>query len=288
VSDEWGADGLDLPAYLDRIRWSGRQEPTVEVLAALHRAHVAAIPFENLDVFVGRGISVALADVQDKLVARRRGGYCYEHSTVFGAALERFGFEVQRVLARVGDPGDGRRPRTHLALIVTLGPSRWLADVGFGSGLLEPAPLDGTPRRQGGWTHRVIGTPSAWALEELGPDGWTSSHRFAEEQVHPSDVLVSNHFSSTFPRSPFVRQLVAVRKDEQTLTSLRGHVLTTSYADGRVAEERVLPDDEVTAVLSSTFGLALTPADRVALSRAFAATRPVGSAVPVQPQREGF
>jgi N-hydroxyarylamine O-acetyltransferase len=273
VTDEWAADGLDLPAYLDRIRWSGLQEPTWAVLASLHRAHVATIPFENVDVFVGRGISVSLADVQDKLVARRRGGYCYEHSTVFGAALDRFGFDVQRVLARVGDEGDYRRPRTHLALIVSLGSGRWLADVGFGSGLLEPAPFDGAARRQGGWTYRVGGDASGWRLEELGPEGWQSRHRFADEPVHPSDVLVSNHFSSTYPRSPFVRKLVAVHKDEKVLTSLTGHVLTTTYADGHAGEERTLTDDEVAGVLCSTFGLTLTADDELALAEAFVAAR---------------
>jgi N-hydroxyarylamine O-acetyltransferase len=273
VSDEWGVAGLDLPAYLERIGWSGVQEPTWEVLASLHRAHVAAVPFENLDVFLGRGISVSLVDVQDKLVARRRGGYCYEHTSLFAAALERFGFDVQRMLARVGDPGDGRRPRTHLVAIVTIAGSRWLADVGFGSGLLEPAPLDGTPQRQGGWTYRVIGSPSGWSLEELQAEGWTSCHRFAEEQVHPSDVLVSNHFSSTYPHSPFVRQLVAVRKDEQSLTRLTGRALITSYADGGAGEERQLDDDEVVEVLTSIFGLALTGADKAALADALAAGR---------------
>lgn len=273
MSDEWGVAGLDLPAYLDRIGWSGVQEPTLDVLTSLHRAHVATVPFENVDVFVGRGISVALPDVQDKLVARRRGGYCYEHTSLFAAALERFGFDVRRLLARVGDPGDGRRPRTHLVAIVTIGGTRWLADVGFGSGLLEPAPLDGSPRRQGGWTYRVIGTPGGWSFEELQADGWTSSHRFAEEQVHPSDVLVSNHFSSTYPYSPFVRQLVAVRKDEQSLQALRGHSLVTSYADGRPSEERHLEDDEAVEVLTSIFGLVLTEADKTALEEAFGAAR---------------
>lgn len=273
MTDEWGVAGLDLPAYLDRIGWSGAQEPTWDVLASLHRAHVATIPFENLDVYLGRGISVSLPDVQDKLVARRRGGYCYEQSTVFGAALERVGFDVQRVLARVGDEGDFRRPRTHLALIVSLGSTRWLADVGFGSGLLEPAPLDGTPRRQGGWTYRVAGDASGWRLEELGPAGWQSRHRFADEPVHPSDVLVSNHYSSTYPRSPFVRKLVAVRKDEDVLTSLTGHVLTAVHADGRAEPERTLADDEVAGVLCSTFGLTLTAADEIALVEAFVAAR---------------
>ena len=273
MTDEWGVAGLDLPGYLERIGWTGRQEPTLEVLRSLHRAHVHTVPFENLDVYVGRGISVALPDVEAKLVTRRRGGYCYEHSSLFGAALERFGFDVHRALARVGDDGTGRRPRTHLVLIVTVGDGRWLADVGFGSGLLEPAPMDGSAQQQGDWTFRVVGEPREWRLEELTAEGWTARHRFAEEQVHPSDVLVSNHFSSTFPHSAFVRQLVAARKDEKTLTQLTGRRLTITHADGRPGDERELTDEEVVEVLTGTFGLALTPIDVDALVAALAGPR---------------
>ena len=89
--DEWDIGLLDLPAYLRRIGHDAAGAPGAATLAALHRAHVATIPFENLDIPLGRGIAVDLESVQAKLVARRRGGYCYEHGLLFAAALERLG-----------------------------------------------------------------------------------------------------------------------------------------------------------------------------------------------------
>lgn len=272
-SSEWGADHVDLPAYLRRVGWSGRLEPTPEVLSGLHRAHVAAIPFEGLDPYVGRRVSVAIADVQDKLVARRRGGYCYEHGTLFGAVLERLGFEVTRVLARVGDHGDGRRPRTHLGLIVSAGGELHYADTGFGSGLLTPLPIDGSVSEQGGHSLRLAAQGQLRSFEELTPEGWTSRYRFAPDRVHASDVLVSNHYSTSHPASGFVRRLVAIRRDEQVTRQLTGHRFTVLRPDGRLVEERELSDAEVAQRLVSEFGLALTDDDLAALHAAFAADR---------------
>src|SRR5215471_12543262 len=88
----WTPELLDVPAYLDRLGVDALPEPNAAGLRMLHRAHVAAIPFENLDIIAGRGVDVALASVQAKLVGRRRGGYCYEHNQLFGALLDRAGF----------------------------------------------------------------------------------------------------------------------------------------------------------------------------------------------------
>ena len=107
-----GADVLDLDAYLDRIRHAGPRKPDAVTLAALHRAHLAAIPFENLDVVLGPRVSVELDRIQDKLVRGRRGGYCYERNLLFAAVLQRLGYPVQRLLARVGDDPVRPRPRT--------------------------------------------------------------------------------------------------------------------------------------------------------------------------------
>ena len=141
MTDEWNIDRLDLSAYLRRIDYASEKTPTAQTLARLHRAHLAAIPFENLDIVLGRGVDVELDSVQAKLVHRRRGGYCYEHALLFAAVLERLGYAVDRSLARVGGDIERPRARTHMALQVRAGAERWLADVGFGSGLLEPIVL---------------------------------------------------------------------------------------------------------------------------------------------------
>jgi N-hydroxyarylamine O-acetyltransferase len=272
MTSEWDIEQLDLDAYLRRVGYDGDTAPTAATLAALHRAHLATVPFENLDIVLGRGISVDFADVQRKLVDGRRGGYCYEHGLLFAAALERLGFEVDRLLARVG--GDGYRPRarTHMALRVRADDEPWLADVGFGSGLLEPLPFDGgEPRRQGGWEYALVTTGEGeWELREHRGDEWLVRYGFADERQHPADVVVANHYTSTWWRSPFVTRAVVVRKDEDALRELIDGTLTTTRPDGST-EERTLAGGELAATLEDVFRLPLSADEVTALARFIAA-----------------
>jgi N-acetyltransferase len=170
MTDEWQTRELDLPTYLARIDYHGPLHPAARTPANLHRAHVAAISFENLDVLLGRGISVALDRVQTKLLTSQRGGYCYEHGVLFAAVLERLGYCVDRLLARIGDKDTERpRPRTHMTLRVQAESSRWLADVGFGAGLLEPVP----------WDHRHAAAPRRLDIPALPNRKTTGSYASA-------------------------------------------------------------------------------------------------------------
>jgi N-hydroxyarylamine O-acetyltransferase len=258
MTDEWDAGGLDLGAYLRRVGLAPGAA-NVETLTALHRAHLAAIPFENLDIALGRGISVRLRDIEAKLVERRRGGYCYEHGLLFAAALERLGFQVDRLLARVLGLGGRPRARTHMALRVWIDGEPWLADVGFGAGLLEPMPLAAGERsRQGGWEFELAAPePGGWELRERRGDEWATRYGFREERQHPSDVVMANHFTSTFARSPFVGRTVVVRKDEEALHELIDRTLTVTRPDGS-ADTREIDPGERAAVLRERFGLELS------------------------------
>jgi N-hydroxyarylamine O-acetyltransferase len=262
----WDVEQLDLEAYLRRIGHDGPLEPTAETLAALHREHVAAIPFENLDIPLGRGIAVELPAVEAKLVGARRGGYCYEHGVLFAAALERLGFPVERFLARVGGFGERPRARSHMTLRVQAGGEPWLADVGFGSGLLEPLPFGGGPQRQGGWTCEVVAAgPRIWEVREQRGDEWVTLYGFDEERLFPADVVMANHFTSTHARSPFVGRMVAARKDEEALHELIDAKLTVTRPD-RSQDERPVAPQELAATLRDVFGLALPESDVSRLS----------------------
>ncbi|SCG37459.1 arylamine N-acetyltransferase family protein [Micromonospora humi] len=262
----WPVDALDLDAYLRRVGHRGPVTPDGATLRALHRAHVAAITFENLDVMLGRGVEVDLPRVQDKLVRAGRGGYCYEHGVLFGAVLQRIGYRVDRLLARTGDPAESPRPRSHLVLRVDDGDRVWLADVGFGSGLLEPLPLvEDEPRRQGRWEYRLRhGLDGAWRLQERTTGDWVSLLTFTEEPQYPVDVEVANHNTATSPHSPFTRQRVVVRKDDESVRRL----IDREYAreiPGHPARSRSLTDEEYADALAGEFGLALNPAEIRAL-----------------------
>ncbi|WP_330464275.1 arylamine N-acetyltransferase family protein [Micromonospora zamorensis] len=220
----WLIDALDLDAYLRRVGYRGPTMPDGMTLRNLHRAHIAAITFENLDVMLGRGVEVDLPRVQDKLVHAGRGGYCYEHGVLFGAVLQHLGYRVDRLLARTGDPAEQPRPRSHLVLRVDDGDQVWLADVGFGSGLLEPLPLvEGTPQRQGAWEYQLrLGEDGAWRLRERTTDSWTTLLTFTEEPQYPVDVEVANHNTATSPHSPFTQQCIVVRKHDTAIRRLIG------------------------------------------------------------------
>ena len=140
-SDPWQIDLLDLDGYLGRLGVAAR-EPGAEALAELHEAHVRTFTFDNIDVLLGRHPGVSLDSIQEKFVVRGRGGYCFEHSTIVAAALERLGYQVRRHLGRVGDPDAGtQQGRTHMVVEVVLDGQRLLCDPGFGMSLLRPIPM---------------------------------------------------------------------------------------------------------------------------------------------------
>ena len=208
---------LDLDAYLKRIGYAGPLAPSEAALAGLYRAHLAAIRFENLDVFLRGAVDVSLEAIQDKIVYRGRGGYCYEQAQLFGAVLERLGFGVERLLARVGPDGPAARPRTHLTLRVRADGGVWLADPGFGSS--PPAPLSlrryrsGGPQEVNGWVYEVVPDSEhgeeVWKLREHQAGEWVTLHRWTDAKVQPVNVVLSNHYTSTHPDSWFTWQPVS-------------------------------------------------------------------------------
>jgi N-hydroxyarylamine O-acetyltransferase len=265
VSDDWSVGDLDLDAYLARIGYDGPLAPDETTLTALYRAHLSKIRFENLDVLLHGRVSVALADIQDKIVFRGRGGYCYEQAQLFGAVLERLGFGVERLLARVGPDGGPARPRTHLTLRVRAGGGVWLADPGFGSS--PPAPLSlrryrsGGPQEVNGWVYEIAPDEEhgaeVWKLRGYQDGEWVTLHRWDDGKVQPVDVVLSNHYTSTHPDSWFTWQPVIVRRDPDAIRSILGRGYTVNRP-GREKERRELTDSEFAAALTGEFGLKLS------------------------------
>ena len=248
---------LDLDAYLGRIGAHGRPG-----LAELHRAHVASIPFENLDPRRGIPVSLAPDDLEVKLVHRRRGGYCFEQNLLLKAALESLGADVDLLLARVrmGRPPGSPRPRTHLVLRVRANGADWHADAGFGNGtLLEPIPFGpGDVHEQAGWRFRVIEEGPELVLQSAKDGEWVDLYGFVPEPVPFIDVETSNWFTSTHPRSPFVTGLiVSTQARDGTRVSLsdwQGDLLLTEETP-TTRSERAVGTGEVGELISSRFGL---------------------------------
>ena len=249
-------EALDLDAYLTRIDYSGERNATAETLRQLHRAHVTHIPFENLDIMLGKSIRLDLASLQTKLVRNRRGGYCFEQNALFSAVLEKLGFVVTRLAARVRFGTSEVRPRTHMALKVEADGKSWLADVGFGGwGLLEPIALvDGEESKQGLWSFRLRREREQWVLScpqcPVGADQFS----FTLEPQLPIDYEPPNHFCSTWPQSSFVQLVTAQLPTENVRTILRGDQLSTADASG-TRIEKIEGDAAVLQVLRERFDL---------------------------------
>ena len=277
----WQGDELDLDAYLARIGFDGERVATAETLAALHRAHTTSIPFENLDIMLGRPIVLDLETLQNKLIRHNRGGYCYEHVTVFAAALERLDFRFTALAGRVTLGAEATaRPRTHALIVVAFDDDRrWLCDVGFGRGPLEPIELiAGNEVEQDGWQLRLSSAPLGADAEVLHPDewklwqrssvdgtvGWLDRHAFTLDPQYPVDYAVGNHFVSTSPRSPFTTRPFVQRFAADVQHVLDGTTWTTTNPDGSCFTRDVEVGD-VPALLADTFGVELSGDDAAGL-----------------------
>jgi N-hydroxyarylamine O-acetyltransferase len=248
---------LDIAAYCARVGYRGPMEPTREALDALHLAHATSIPFENVDIVEGRPIRLDLDSVQSKLVGARRGGYCFEHNTLFAAVLEAARFRVTRLAARVRVPDGAIRARTHMLLAVEADGEALIADVGFGSdGPLLPVPLASPePVRQFAWRFRVSGEPGGLhAMQTLAPSGWRDLYAFTLEPQYAIDFEVANWYTSTHPESRFVQVLTAQRVSPEHRIALRGFDVVDD--DGTAIRTRTLAGlDEQRRVLAEILGI---------------------------------
>jgi N-hydroxyarylamine O-acetyltransferase len=247
---------LDLEAYLRRIDYAGNLAPLRSTLEALHLAHVTHIPFENLDILLGRPILLDLASLQAKLVVGRRGGYCFEQNLLFSSVLQALGFTVTQLAARVRLGSDELRPRTHMTLRVDVDGAGWLADVGFGAaGPLLPVPFDpGEESRQHGWTYRVVDEAGQRLLQSSRGASWENLYTFTQEPQHQVDYELASHYTSTHPGSPFTQTLTA----QQIGPDVRRILRHREYSEDRGSEttrRTLADDDEVLDVLAGTFGL---------------------------------
>jgi N-hydroxyarylamine O-acetyltransferase len=217
---------FDLDAYLSRIGLSGRPS-----LADVHVAHATTIPFEGFDSHMGIAPRLDPQELVEKLVRRRRGGYCYEQNLLMKAGLEALGYQVDPYLARVmiGLAPGAIRPPTHLLLRIRGGPEGsggetgasgvaeergWHADVGFGSGtLLEPLPWGpGEEHEQSGWRFRVVERSPQWVLQTVNDGEWTDIYGFLPIPVPEVDIEMSNWWTATHPESSFVTGFLATRQ----------------------------------------------------------------------------
>ncbi|MBV8651835.1 MAG: arylamine N-acetyltransferase [Alphaproteobacteria bacterium] len=258
---------FDLDAYLKRIGWSGTIAPNLATLTGLLGAHMAAIPFENLDVLLRRPVRLDLDGLQAKLVGARRGGYCFEHVTLFAAALRRLGFEpiahtarVTRFLPRTD------APRTHMILVLPMPEGRFVVDPGLGGFAPRvPVPLtDGLAVTVHGEMHRMVRDGDWWVLQvESGGemvDAWASTL----DHDNPVDFEVGNHFTSTHPKSPFLNMiLMRALTPEGRVTVMNRDV--TVWRNGTAQPAKLADRAALRALLAEHFGFDLPEVEQMSV-----------------------
>jgi N-hydroxyarylamine O-acetyltransferase len=270
-----------LSAYLRRLGLDAVPQADAAGLAVLQRAHRLAIGFENLDIMLGRGISLSAEAIHAKLVGARRGGYCFEQNSLFAAMLAAMDFAVWPLLARVwlGLAGEVP-PRTHMLLLLTIAGEPWVADVGFGGSFVPPLPLaDGAEAETpDGARHRLRraampGDPDGiWLLERAGPaaatdgrmkesEGWQAQYGFAETLVTAADIAQANHWTATRPGTRFTSLHNASRALPAGFASLTDRQLTV-YDSGSVSTREIGDAEGYRRTLDELFNIALT-ADEV-------------------------
>ena len=247
-----------LDAYCARIGYAGPRAPTLEVLRALHALHPAAIAFESIDPFLGRGVMIDPDAVRAKLLGARRGGYCHEQNGLFEQALGAIGFDFVPLGARVvwARP-DGKAPLTHRLTLVHVPDGPYIADVGFGGPTptaplrLEPDTVQETPHG----TYRIMRDGVDLVLELRLPARWAPLYRFRLEAQNPIDFEVANWFTAMHPASPFTRNLVCARVDGARRLTLMNRTLSVREADGSVTRRDLTGAAELGDVLERRFGL---------------------------------
>jgi N-hydroxyarylamine O-acetyltransferase len=250
-----------LDAYFARTGYTGLRSPTLATLNGIIAAHAQTIPFENLDVLLGRGINLEPAAVEQKLVHQKRGGYCFEQNSLLLHVLQALGFTVKPISARVRlqRPRDFTPPRTHLFLRVEIDGESWLADVGIGSLSLTSALRLHSAAEQPTLhePHRIVREGALLFHQARLGDEWTDVCEFTLEEMPPIDRELANWFTSTHPQSHFRTRLVAARAgpDRRRFAVLNNEFTIRQTSDGSAVKREIKSPDELLAILAEHFDL---------------------------------
>jgi N-hydroxyarylamine O-acetyltransferase len=250
------AENFVLQDYLDRIGFAGAASADIASVSAMMRCQLFAVPFENLDVQAGKVVSLVPEEIVEKIVGRRRGGYCYEVNGLFAMALEALGIAYQFVAARpMFYPV--KRPKTHMAVVLTLDGVQWLCDLGFGSyGIRAPMRLDllDAEVAQDDDSFMLCKSGAIDYVLKAKVDGeWQNQYGFNLSPQEWIDFMPANYLNSTHPDAIFVQKLLLVIFSETGRSILLDDSLRT--VRNGVSERRLVASQERAAVLREVFGL---------------------------------
>nr|MDD6336727.1 arylamine N-acetyltransferase [bacterium] len=250
---------LSVDAYLRRIGYTGPLEPTIEVLNNLQYAHLHTVPYENMDIMDGTPLSLEIPDLYDKIVLRRRGGFCFELNRLYGWLLGQLGFEVHDHFARMLYREDSIPKRRHLVLRVPIGNKQYITDVGIG--MRQPRwPLElteGVEQIRDGEGYRLHRDKAlGWVLEQRKTNGveWENYYSFTEEFQVPQDFAPTSFFCEKHPDSIFNKRPMAGMRCPGGRYSLDGWEFRHFTKDG-VTTHTAQTQQEFDRYLKDYFGI---------------------------------
>ncbi|NOX70730.1 MAG: arylamine N-acetyltransferase [Gammaproteobacteria bacterium] len=248
---------MELSHYFDRIKYGGLVAPDYATLEALHAAHVCSVPFENLDVQLGRPLTIRIEDAYNKIVVNGRGGWCYEQNGLFGWVLSEIGFDVTRIAGNVMREKNGEAAAaSHLCLLVTWPDteSRYLVDVGFGGSMIKPIELREAQHHQPPFQFGLDRLDDAyWRFWEDPGDG-KFSFDFMDDPACETSLAQQSERLQNDPDSSFVLTLVAQQRHRDRHCTLRGRVFSVSGPDG-IESTLLESSDALVSILAKEFRL---------------------------------
>jgi N-hydroxyarylamine O-acetyltransferase len=249
---------MDLDAYFERVGLGVTPAASLEGLEQVQSAQLRSMPFESFDLHLDRDIPLAIPALFDKLVVRRRGGYCFELNGLLAQVLQRLGLRLQPHLARVIFGREVPGPLTHQVLLVHVDGAEWLVDAGFGGpGLRAPMRMQaGHETSQDRERFRLREDPAlGLVLEKLVADRWMGMYAIEARPAWPQDIEMANFYMSRHPASYFRLNRVAVLQTANGRVTLLNRTLCIEDASGSV--ESTVSDDAYLTTLRGHFGIAL-------------------------------
>lgn len=249
---------MDIEAYLERINYHGSLAPTAETLRKLQVAHLMAVPFENLSIHAREPIILEDKALFDKIVRRRRGGFCYEVNGLFAALLRALGFDVRMLSAEVANAEGGFSPAfDHMTLMVTL-EQRWLVDVGFGDSFLEPLLLDERGAQlQGSRAYSILPDGNYLVLMQRKAGKWKAQYRFTLQPYQYADYAEMCRYHQTSAQSHFTRARICSRATAEGRITLSEMRFITTTNDGVRQEQTLTSEEEYAAILHKHFDIVM-------------------------------
>ena len=245
--------------YLQRLGFDAPPAPTLENLRALQLRHTGAFPFENLTTLSGEPVHIDLPSIEQKVLHKGRGGYCYELNNLFLALLQELGYDARGISGRVvmGQPEGAWTARTHRLSLVILDGVRYITDVGFG-GMVPTAPLvldtaaeQHTPHEP----YRIEQHEDGYTLRAKVADEWKAMYIFDLQRQEDIDYAVGNWYVSTWPESSFARQLMVARTGEGWRRTLNNGSFAIHHIGSESERRQVANVDELIGLLQSEFGI---------------------------------